>query len=135
MVYDVLVVDDSSLNRKMLCRLLSTAGHTCEVADDGLSAVEKVKTRMSRGGSMTRNYDVILMDFVMPNMDGPSATVIIRGMGYTHPILGLTGNVLDSDVNYFIDSGVNAVLAKPFDFSLFKTLMRRHTYEGASYLT
>jgi signal transduction histidine kinase/CheY-like chemotaxis protein len=134
-VYDVLVVDDSSLNRKMLCRLLSTAGHTCEVADDGLSAVEKVKTRMSRGGSMTRNYDVILMDFVMPNMDGPSATVIIRGMGYTSPILGLTGNVLDSDVNYFIDSGVNAVLAKPFDFSLFKTLMRTHTYEGASYFT
>ena len=128
--YDILIVDDSSLNRKMLSRLLRTAGYTCEEADDGLSAVEKVKTRMSRGSHMTQSYDVILMDFVMPNMDGPTATVAIRGMGYTKPILGLTGNALDSDVNYFIDCGVNAVLTKPFDFSLFKALMRIHTNEG-----
>ena len=127
-VYDVLIVDDSGLNRKMLSRLLRTAGYTCEEADDGLSAVEKVKSRMSRGGHMTQSYDVILMDFVMPNMDGPTATVTIRGMGYTKPILGLTGNALDSDVNYFIDCGVDAVLAKPFDFSVFKTLMGKHTH-------
>ena len=136
-VYDVLIVDDSGLNRKMLSRLLRTAGYTCEEADDGLSAVEKVKSRMSREGHMTQSYDVILMDFVMPNMDGPTATVAIRGMGYTKPILGLTGNALDSDVKYFIDCGVDAVLAKPFDFSLFKMLMRKHArnYEVDLYPT
>ena len=122
-VYDILVVDDSSLNRKLLCKLLSASGHTCEVAADGLGAVEKVKARMACGVGGTPSYDAILMDFVMPNMDGPTATETIRGLGYSGPIFGVTGNALGTDVNYFISHGADAVLAKPFDFKLFKQLM------------
>jgi signal transduction histidine kinase/ActR/RegA family two-component response regulator len=124
-VYDILVVDDSSLNRKMLCRLLRTAGYKCEEANDGQSAVEKVKARME-GGTGTGSkgyYDAILMDFVMPIMDGPTATQAIRGLGYSYPIFGVTGNALDSDINYFVKCGANAVLIKPFDFDLFKKLI------------
>ena len=62
------------------------------------------------------------MDFVMPNMDGPTATKAIRHLGYRGPIFGVTGNALDSDVNYFVRSGANGVLAKPFDFAAFKLL-------------
>jgi signal transduction histidine kinase/CheY-like chemotaxis protein len=130
-VYDILVVDDSSLNRKMLCRLLRTAGYICEEANDGQSAVEKVKARMESGagtgtglGTGSKGYyDAILMDFVMPIMDGPTATQAIRGLGYSYPIFGVTGNALDSDINYFVKCGANAVLAKPFDFNRFKRLM------------
>ena len=122
--YDVLVVDDSSLNRKLLCRVLRTAGYTCDEADDGLNAIEKVKVRMSRAGDEKKSYDVVLMDFVMPNMDGPTATLAIRAMGYTHPIFGLTGNALDSDIKYFESCGVETVLAKPFDFASFKLRMK-----------
>ena len=59
------------------------------------------------------------MDFVMPNMDGPAATKAIRHLGYCGPIFGVTGNALDSDVNYFVRCGANGVLAKPFDFAAF----------------
>ena len=141
-VYDVLVVDDSSLNRKMLLKLLRNAGYTCDEADDGVNAVAKVKERMARGGGggegenkgeggdkggvseLSIIYDAILMDFVMPNMDGPTATQSIRSLGYTAPIFGVTGNTLDSDITHFISKGANAVIPKPFDFARFKHLMR-----------
>ena len=133
--YDVLVVDDSSLNRKMLCRVLRTAGYTCEEANDGQGAVNKVMAKIARatagggerggeGEGSKGYYDAVLMDFVMPVMDGPTATKAIRAVGYSAPIFGVTGNALDSDVDYFVRCGANAVLAKPFDFSLFKRLMK-----------
>ena len=58
------------------------------------------------------------------NMDGPTATEVIRGLGYSGPIFGVTGNALDSDIEFFIKSGVYAVLPKPFDFSRFKEMMK-----------
>ena len=122
--YDVLVVDDSSLNRKLLCKLFRTAGYACEEADDGLRAIEKVKTRMARGDGQNKFYDAILMDFVMPNMDGPTATQAIRALNYPGIIFGVTGNALETDVTHFLTSGVDSVLPKPFDFSLFKQLMK-----------
>ena len=115
-VYQLLIVDDSPLNRKMLLRTFRLGGHTCEEAEDGLIAVAKVKEMMS---SSAKAYSAILMDFVMPNMDGPTATKEIRSLGYTGPIFGVTGNTLDSDVGHFLQSGANRVLAKPFDINAF----------------
>ena len=123
-VFHVLVVDDSSLNRKMLCKLLRCAKHICEEADDGLAAVEKVKSKMLLTTECKKGYDAILMDFVMPIMDGPTATRIIRDMGYNGVIFGVTGNTLDGDINFFIKSGVDAVIPKPFDFNIFEELMK-----------
>ena len=84
-----------------------------------------VKTRTSDWAGAREEYHAILMDFVMPNMDGPTATKAIRHLGYRGPIFGVTGNALDSDVNYFVRSGANGVLAKPFDFSAFKELTKK----------
>jgi CheY-like chemotaxis protein len=87
---DILIVDDSGLSRKMLSRLLTTSGCVCDIAEDGLLALDKVKAKMSliTNGSEKGSFDVILMDFVMPNMDGPTATKAIRDRGYTAPIFG-----------------------------------------------
>ena len=85
--YHVLVVDDSPLNRKMLSKLLKSKGYHIEEAADGQIAVDKVKQEADAG----RHYDVILMDFVMPVMDGPTATAAIRSMHNNTPIFGLTG--------------------------------------------
>ena len=91
--FELLVVDDSRLNRKMLLKCLQKGGHKCSEAEDGLEAIEKVKQRMVFLNGMSGSpYDVILMDFIMPNMDGPTAVKEIRSMGYTAPIFGLTGN-------------------------------------------
>jgi signal transduction histidine kinase/CheY-like chemotaxis protein len=120
---ELLIVEDSSLNRKMLCKLLRSSGYSCEEACDGLGAVEKVKARMARSFSEKRTFDAILMDFVMPNVDGPTATDVIRGLGYKGPVFGLTGNTSGSDVNHFKRCGADAVLTKPFDILVFKHLM------------
>ena len=85
-VLDLLVVDDSKLNRRMLRRLLATeCGHRCEEAEDGAEAVRLVRAKLPL------HYDAILMDFVMPEMDGPTATREIRRLGHAGLILGVTG--------------------------------------------
>ena len=90
--YNILVVDDSRLNRKMLLKCLRTAGHTCIEGEDGSEALALVKERMSGAKSAGNRFDAILMDFVMPIMDGPTATKEIRALGYSAPIFGVTGN-------------------------------------------
>lgn len=122
-MYDVLVVDDSSLNRKMLRKIFLSSGCDCDDAYDGLCAIEKVKERMNRTEGK-KSYDAILMDFVMPNMNGPTSTEEIRKLGYKGLIFGVTGNYLDSDVTYFLRKGADAVLSKPFDPIIFHKLMK-----------
>ena len=85
----ILLVDDSPLNLKMLSKLLKSKGYNVEEAADGQIAVDKVKGEYDAG----RSYDVILMDFVMPVMDGPTATRAIRAMGVISPVFGLTGKL------------------------------------------
>ena len=90
---EILVVDDSRLNRKMLIKCLRADNHECSECEDGLEAVAAVKERINHAnGGKGKPYDVILMDFVMPNMDGPTATREIRALGYTSLIFGVTGN-------------------------------------------
>ena len=99
--FDVLIVDDSRLNRKMLSKCLRSDGHSCTEAEDGFEAIKVVEERMEsvdRGES--KMFDVILMDFIMPNLDGPGATRQIRAMGYTGPIFGVTGNGKDDPVQH-----------------------------------
>jgi len=108
--YRILVVDDAPMNRKLLTRLLMKRGHHVDMAEDGLQAYEKVVAEMKEG----RRYDTILMDFQMPVMDGPTATQRIRMEGCDSFIVGITGNVLPQDVEYFKTCGADDVLGKPF---------------------
>ena len=93
-----LVVDDSTLNRRMIIKLLGD--HLCDQAIDGVEAVAKYAESVSPNDTVesegtppisSKVYDAILMDFMMPNMDGPTATESIRGMGFTGPVIGITG--------------------------------------------
>ena len=91
--YNLLVVDDSRLNRKMLLKCLKADGHSCHEAEDGLQAIAMVQNRITPDNGVHLDpFDAILMDFVMPNMDGPEATKEIRALGYTGLIFGVTGN-------------------------------------------
>ena len=58
-------------------------------------------------------YDVILMDYQMPVMDGPTAIKAIRTLGFKGKIVGLTGNALQSEQNVMLDAGAELVLTKP----------------------
>ena len=121
----VLVVDDSDLTRKMLCRMMRAHGYDCEEAEDGLVAVDKVRQTLAHTAG--RQYAVVLMDFVMPRMDGPSATKEIRALGYAGPVVGVTGNGQEFDVLKLLDSGADKVFTKPLDMVGFTEFMRQRT--------
>ena len=74
-------------------------------------------------------YALILMDNQMPIMNGMEATEKIRKLGYENPIIGVTGNVMDDDVEKFKKKGVDEVLGKPVkNDDLRELLASRHTY-------
>jgi len=118
----VLVVDDSVGNRKMLVRLLRNRCESCDVACDGQEAVELVSRLMDGQRAM---YGVILMDNHMPRMDGPTAALAIRSMGYKGLIIGLTGDAAEEDHRQFLSSGADHVLTKPLDVSLYDDIVSR----------
>jgi CheY-like chemotaxis protein len=106
----ILIVDDTATNRKIVRRILKIDGFTdVDEAKDGQECVEMVSCRPPSEPW----YDLILMDYEMPRMNGPTATSRLRELGYSMPIIGVTGNILNADVSYFLESGANSVLPKP----------------------
>ena len=102
----VLIVDDSGPNRKMLSRLISSSFGKVSLAVDGLDALRFVRETHQKP-------EIILMDYVMPNMDGPTATKELRALGYKGMIIGVTGNALPAEIDTFLDHGATCVLTKP----------------------
>ena len=115
-----LIVDDSYLNRKMIARLLQQRSFVIYEACDGAEAVDCVSASIeSRSIDPTVTFDVLVMDFVMPTMDGPTATKQIRALGYRGVIIGVTGNALPDDISTFLASGADAVMTKPINIETF----------------
>ena len=117
-----LVVDDSVVNLRMVINLLKRFGAHCDSATDGAEAVEVVKRSLlslidDDGPAL---YDVILLDNLMPIMNGPEACVQIRELGYTNSIFGLTGHALKEDVSHFLNSGADVILTKPLNLKEFR---------------
>ena len=117
----VLLVEDNLMNQQMAKYSIVKAGADLEVANHGLEAVELIKKRLSEG---TRNYDCVLMDMMMPVMDGAEATkriraleteFAVRGAAATRmPIVGLSANVGPEYTARVKDAGMDGTLSKPF---------------------
>lgn len=133
---DILVVDDSSSNRKLLAHLLARQGHHCTQACDGIEAVAMVRDRLGNTSAVSLSaaekgmlsepamFDCILLDYEMPNLNGPNAAKQMRDMGCQCLILGVTGNVLKEDIDIFTRCGANGVLAKPIEIPILKGIWR-----------
>ena len=80
-----------------------------DVVADGVQAVEAAKSKQ---------YDVILMDIQMPEMDGIAAFKAIRDFEENLPIVALTANVMSEDVQHYSELGFNAHIGKPIDMNL-----------------
>jgi len=135
----ILVVEDAMSSRKMLIRLLEREGHTCLAASNGRDAVETIEREMDNSRlemSMRQDLsthisshvpiDTVLMDYEMPFMNGPDAVRAIRRLDYKGTIIGVTGNVLSEDVEYFKESGADEVLAKPISMDRLREYWDRH---------
>lgn len=112
---NVLMAEDNDLNAELATVMLEDAGMVVTRASDGKEAVERFKNH-PRG-----TYDIILMDIMMPNMDGHQAAKTIRAMDKERPdassipIIALSANAFAEDVKASVDSGMNGHISKPFD--------------------
>jgi CheY-like chemotaxis protein len=102
----ILIVEDNLLNRKLDDFLFSNWGLKHEICDNGRAAVEKL-----RSGAV---YDLILMDIVMPEMNGCEATRKIREeLKLGMPVIGITAHPTEMQKQKCIESGMNYYISKP----------------------
>ena len=104
---DILLVEDNLVNQKLAMRILNKLGYNPELANNGREAVEMIKSR---------NFQVVLMDVLMPEMDGLEATRYIRANFSHQPIIvAMTANALPEDRETCFQAGMNEYISKPIN--------------------
>ncbi len=102
---EILVAEDNPVNQKVITYILKKLGFKPDMAENGVIAVEKASEKQ---------YDVILMDMQMPEMDGLQATRTIREMPEHQPvIIALTANMIKRDQEECFAAGINDYISKP----------------------
>ena len=118
-----LLCEDNEINQEIALQILTSAGATVDIANDGHEAIEKYKK------SKSSYYDAIFMDIRMPNIDGLAATREIRRSkkkdSKTIPIIAMTANAMGEDKMECIEAGMNAYIPKPINVSKLYKLMNR----------
>ena len=120
----ILLAEDNELNAEIAQVLLGDAGVTITVARDGQEAVDIFSSRPQG------TFDGILMDIMMPVMDGLTATETIRALerpdAGTIPIIAMTANAFGEDVRKCLDAGMNDHLAKPLQMEKVTAVIAAH---------
>ena len=123
-----LCAEDNELNAEILKELLNMYGASCTIYSDGEKIVEAFKH------VKPDEYDAILMDVQMPNMNGLDATRAIRSgenpVGKTIPIIAMTANAFSEDVQHCIGAGMDAHIAKPLDIAVLEKTLRGFSVGG-----
>jgi len=114
----ILVAEDTPFNQKFILRLLERWGHQAIIAENGIEALDAISNN---------NFDLILMDVQMPEMDGFEATVEIRKSekqtGRHTPIIAMTAHVMKGDRERCLESGMDEYISKPINSdNLFKAI-------------
>ncbi len=113
----VLVVDDVATNQMLVKLLLEKLGAEVEIAEDGAEAVALASEQ---------RFDLILMDVLMPQMDGIEATRRLRAAGVETPVVALTATVTSDDRRRCLQAGCNDFIAKPLDRAKLLDVMRKN---------
>ena len=113
----VLLVEDDDVCIQLCKKFLMKYGCTVIVVTDGLSAISAVEQV---------KFDLVLMDIVMPNLDGASATSIIRSFDKDTPIIAMTGNYQRNDLVTYLNHGMTDILAKPFTKDDLFMILEKH---------
>lgn len=119
--FRVLVVEDNELNAEIICELLEESSFTVDVVYDGKQAVDRLES------SPEDTYDVVLMDIMMPVMDGMEATSALRHSKRQDlreiPIVAVSANAFDEDMEKSLECGMNGHLSKPVNMDLLLTTL------------
>lgn len=123
----VLLVEDNELNQEVASRLLKIEKMEVEIANHGLEALNMFSERE------LNYYDVILMDVMMPVMDGFQATHLLRAMDRKDakevPIIAMTANAFTEDVEKCIEVGMNTHLSKPIEKEKMIATIKHYIFE------
>jgi signal transduction histidine kinase/CheY-like chemotaxis protein len=115
----LLVAEDNEANQLVVRAILSRIGFKFDIVPNGLEVIKALEIE---------RYDAILMDCQMPVMDGYTSTRTIRSSGQPYagiPIIALTANALDTDIQQSIDAGMDAYIAKPIQISVLQVKIAR----------
>jgi len=102
----ILIAEDNKTNQMLIKILIEDLGITYTLVNDGLEALDAVEKE---------NFDAILMDINMPNMDGMDASKAILKKGFHIPIVALTANAMRDDIENYLKIGMCAHISKPID--------------------
>lgn len=112
----ILIVDDLEINNEIILNMLEDSNATLETALNGRQALEMISN------SPEGHYDLILMDVLMPIMDGHLATAEIRKLDRHDvkdlPIIAMTANAFKEDIMKCLEAGMDAHIAKPVDYKI-----------------
>lgn len=111
---NVLVVEDNELNQVLAIEFLNKAGAKSEIANNGAEAVEMIGAK---------NYDIVLMDIQMPEMDGYEASKKIRSEGNQIPIIAMTAHAFQGEREKCLSAGMDDYLTKPIRFEKMVEIM------------
>jgi CheY-like chemotaxis protein len=116
----ILLVEDNRINQMVATRMLDKLGLTYDIANHGGESLQKLEQR---------DYDLILMDMEMPEMDGMEASVQIRARENATgkariPIIAMTANALNEDRDRCLSSGMDDHMAKPVEMARLNALLR-----------
>lgn len=119
----ILLAEDVQLNQRLVTKIMEKWGHHLDIADNGKIAIEKIKLN---------DYDLILMDIQMPEMDGYQATTYIRSMAdeskQSIPIIALTAHASHAEAEKCLNLGMNAYVAKPFNQQQLQNVINQLTF-------
>jgi signal transduction histidine kinase len=117
--FTLLIAEDHLMNQRLILRIVNKLGYQADLAKNGREVLEMMASKQ---------YDLILMDIQMPEMDGIEATKRIREQYGSWPlIMAMTANAMNDDYERCIKAGMDDYISKPLDFELFiKKLERLH---------
>jgi CheY-like chemotaxis protein len=114
----ILVVDDASDNQVLVSRFLNLAGATVETANNGIEGMEM---------ALKGDYDLVLMDIQMPQLDGYGATKALRRKGFDKPIIALTAHAMREERDRCLMAGCNDHITKPINRLILLERIASHT--------
>jgi len=113
---DILVVDDNPMNLNVIKGLLKATDVFVTTSESGADAIDKIKEN---------DYDVVLLDHMMPGLDGVETLAIIRGIKPNLPVYALTANSIAGE-EFYKSKGFNGYLSKPIDTETLENTLMKH---------
>ncbi|OQY99120.1 MAG: hypothetical protein B6D35_10170 [Candidatus Brocadia sp. UTAMX2] len=126
----ILVAEDNVVNQKVILRILEKKlGYNADVVTNGKEAVESLERS---------DYNLVLMDCQMPDVDGYEATRIIRDenssvRNHTIPIIAMTANAMQGDREKCLEAGMNDYVTKPVSMQVLADVIKRNLHDGTEH--